>query len=289
MQRHRLRQCLHRLDEEGVRERKRKRLRRRTYNVAGPNHLWHIDSNHKLIRWHFVIIGGIDGLSRLITYLKCADNNKAETTMECFRNGVSTFGIPERVRSDQGRENVKVADFMIHARGAGRGSMLTGKSTHNQRIERLWRDVYDGVLSYFYDLFYFLEDDGLLDVLNETDLFALHHVFIGKINERLTTWQGAWNHHRLRTVNSTPMRLYTAGMMNNAPLQYHDIVPPVDIDGSVDDDTEQDNRPALSSLQIRISENRLRRLHEECPQNWMSGNHGVDIYLAAKRIMTELL
>lgn len=52
-----------------------------------------------------------------------------------------------------GRENVNVADFMTNARGAGRSSMLSGKSTHNQRIEKLWRDVYDGVLSYFYDLF----------------------------------------------------------------------------------------------------------------------------------------
>ncbi|XP_052281363.1 uncharacterized protein LOC127878877 [Dreissena polymorpha] len=155
VQRFRLRQCLKHLDEDGIRARKRRRLRRRIYNVSAPNCLWHIDSNHKLIRWHFVIIGGIDGFSRLVTYLRCTDNNKAETVLHCFRDGVSKFGVPDRVRSDQGRENMKVADFMINARGTGRGSMLTGKSTHNQRIERLWRDVYDGVLSYFYDLFYF--------------------------------------------------------------------------------------------------------------------------------------
>jgi hypothetical protein len=36
--------------------------------VKGPNPLWHIDTNHKLIRGHFVIVGGIDGYSRLVTF-----------------------------------------------------------------------------------------------------------------------------------------------------------------------------------------------------------------------------
>jgi hypothetical protein len=31
------------------------------YEVAGPMSLWHVDANHKLIRWKFVIHGGIDG------------------------------------------------------------------------------------------------------------------------------------------------------------------------------------------------------------------------------------
>ena len=39
---------------------------RRVYSVPGPNSLWHIDRPHALIRWHFVVHGGIDGFSRLI-------------------------------------------------------------------------------------------------------------------------------------------------------------------------------------------------------------------------------
>jgi hypothetical protein len=68
VQRWRLRDALYTLDETGIQERKKGRLQRRVYNVKGPNHLWHIDTNHKLIRGHFVIVGGIDGYSRLVTF-----------------------------------------------------------------------------------------------------------------------------------------------------------------------------------------------------------------------------
>ena len=94
--------------------------------MTGPNHLWHVDTNHKLIRWNFVIVGGIDGFSRLVTFLKCTDNNKSTTVLKCFQEGVQKFGVPLRVRSDKGLENIGIADFMIQSRGSD--SMLTGKS-----------------------------------------------------------------------------------------------------------------------------------------------------------------
>ena len=58
--------------------------------------------------------------------------------------------MPSRERSDQGRENVSAANFMTGNRGAIRGSMFTVKSTHKQRIERLWRKVFMGVIALYY-------------------------------------------------------------------------------------------------------------------------------------------
>ena len=39
---------------------------RRSYSVPGPNFLWHIDGNHKLIKYRLVIHGGIDGFLDLL-------------------------------------------------------------------------------------------------------------------------------------------------------------------------------------------------------------------------------
>ena len=88
--------------------------------------------------------------------LVCTNNNKSETLLSCFLGAISEYGLPSRVRTDKGLENVLIADLMIEKRGSGRGSIITGLSTHNQRIERLWRDVFQGVLSYYYPLVLFL-------------------------------------------------------------------------------------------------------------------------------------
>ena len=123
-------------------------IRRRAYNVAAANDLWHMDSNHKIISWRFVIHGCIDGYSRCIIYLVCAQDNLASTALDLFLTGVNDFGLPQRVRGDRGVENVDVARFMLQMRGLSRGSFICGCSVHNQRIERLWSDV-KGLISPF--------------------------------------------------------------------------------------------------------------------------------------------
>ena len=65
----RLRASIHRLDPGGVAERGRRAVQRRVYSVPHANYVWHIDSNHKLIRWRMVIHGAVDGYSRKILYL----------------------------------------------------------------------------------------------------------------------------------------------------------------------------------------------------------------------------
>ena len=190
-------------------------VRRRTYSVPGPNSLWHIDGHHSLIRWRLVVHGGIDGYSRMIVYLNCSDNNRAETVLRSFNNATSTFGWPSRVRGDKGGENYEVATTMIAKRGEGRGSFIAGRSTHNQRIERLWRDVFRCVVQTFYSLFYWMEDNGKLDPMDENHLFALHYVYLPRIQRCLFEFQTSWNNHPLRTEhNWTPHQIWVNGMIH---------------------------------------------------------------------------
>jgi len=88
-----------------------------------------------------VVHGGIDGYSRMIVYLQCATNNHSLTVYRLFKQATEQYGVPSRVRSDKGGENILVCQYMITVRGIGRGSHIAGSSVDNQRIERLWRGV----------------------------------------------------------------------------------------------------------------------------------------------------
>ena len=212
--RHRVRDIIRDHDPVSVLLRWTQATVRRKYSVPGPNALWHIDGLHKLIRWGFVVHGGIDGYSRMITFLKCSIDNKAATVLDNFIEATRKYGLPSRLCSDRGAENVEVTRYMNAKRGSDRSSHLTSSSVHNQRIERLHRDPTRCCLSNFISIFYHLEEEGHLDPSNEVDLFCLQYVFLPRIHRALEEFRMGWNFHSLSTeTNLSPYQMWINGVI----------------------------------------------------------------------------
>ena len=90
-------------------------------------------------------------------------------------------------------------------------------SIHNERIERLWRDVHRCIVVLYADLFRRMETDGKLDALNEVDLFCLHIVYLPRINETLDSFVECWNNHPVSTEhNLTPNQLFIQGALSQS-------------------------------------------------------------------------
>lgn len=66
--------------------------------------------------------GGIDGYSRVVTYLKAATNNSSSRALSAFLQGIDSYGLPSRVFADQGGVNVLIAEYMVQKKGQVKGA-----------------------------------------------------------------------------------------------------------------------------------------------------------------------
>lgn len=234
-----------------------------------------------------VIHGGIDGYSRLVVFLKCSNNNRASTVLKAFQNATTCYFIPSRIRTDYGGENIDVARFMLQHRGFHRGSVLTGSSVHNQRIERLWRDVFQRVTGMFYKLFHLMQNMDILDPLNDLHLYCLHLVYIPRIQHALDIFSDAWNHHPIAGMsNQSPVQLFTLGinkLRGSVADDFFTVVSPgygVDYGGPVSNDIDVERTVEVPPVCVNISDSVKDQLSSIDPLSKTEGM-GIELYLKA--------
>ena len=150
-----------------------------------------------LFRWNFVVHGCIDRYSRLVTHLEIHTNNLASTAYECFRRSCLEYGIPGKICIDGSGEFNHIENFMNRIDGERR--CFRGKSVHNVRIERHWRDTRKKVIDKYITLFKCMENHGVLYIDNEIHMFCLHYVFKRRIQEDLSVWRNSYKVHGIRT------------------------------------------------------------------------------------------
>ena len=187
-----------------------------------------------------------------------------------------------------------VAHHMLEKRGHDRRSVIVGASVHNQWIERLWRDMHRCVTILFYKLFYFMEQVDLLDCSNETHLYALHYVFIPRINRALSEFMRGWNHHSIRSAHhKSPHQLFTAGalLLQHSGLAALDFFKDVDdtygtdIDGSISSPEGSVVVPEVSNC---LNSENFTRLQQTVNPLTASDDFGIDLYEEVLQFMSVL-
>ncbi|CAB1329517.1 unnamed protein product, partial [Coregonus sp. 'balchen'] len=152
-----------------------------------------------------VIHGAVDGYSRPLVFLKASDNNRSATVMESFEAAITSYGVPSRVRCDRGGNSGVVREEVPSGEGAqpeDRAAVVGHLRCH------VWH------ANVYHDLFTFLETEQIIDIKNEVHLWALHFVFLQRVNRDLAVFASQWNHHGLRTEQrQSPLQLFVSGSL----------------------------------------------------------------------------
>lgn len=156
---------------------------------------------------------------------------------------------------------------------------------HNQCIERLWRDMHRCVTSNFYQIFYYLENCDLLDPLNPLHIYAIHFVFLPRINRALHFFKESWNNHRLRSEHGqTPNQLFVAGALRlrHAGLVALDFFEQVPNSYGIYKDlplVEDEEGVLVPPTDFSLTDEQLDELQRRVNPLSESENMGIDLYI----------
>jgi hypothetical protein len=131
-----------------------------------------------------------------------------------------------------------------------------------------------------------LEDRGLLDSLNDIHLFALHYVYLPRVNKTLEGFVQGWNNHNIRTAgHMSPHQLFVEGALRlqNSGLTALDFSEHVDEAYGVDHSDplhvlQDDEGIEIPQSSFVFQEDHYEALQDLVDPQAQSNSYGIDYY-----------
>lgn len=208
------------------------------------------------------------------------------------------YGLPSRVRGDDGGENNGIEEFMWWAQ-SNRNAYIRGPSVRNQRAERMHYDVTHCALAHFINLFTFMERQEILNVESDLDMHCLHFVYLHRVNDAIASFRDGWNNHPVSTEgNQTPLQMWTTDMLN-VENRYRKGITDY-LEGrhkKLGTFPYTPTRPIDLSTTVEVNDSRINSDHahialdlsEAIDAKAEDNNYGIDVYLHAKEFLESRL
>ena len=128
-----------------------------------------------------------------------------------------------------------------------------------------------------------MEQQDLLNPLNDLNLWALHYVFLPRINQCLVELIHIWNNHPIRTArHKTPLQLFTARflVLQTSNVDAFDYAEAVYSNYGLDPDITviPNEAVVVPENPIKFSVSNIQALKIAIDPLSVSDDHGIDIY-----------
>lgn len=137
------------------------------------------------------------------------------------------------------------------------------------------------VIQLFYRLFYYLEEIGWLNPVNDIHLYALHYIYLPRLNKALEEFKYGWNHHGIRTESGhTPEQLFVSGTLRlrHSGMTAVDFFETVDEAYGVEDGLAAEDDIILPQLSFHFADEHLQQLRDSINPTANSNNYGIELY-----------
>ncbi|XP_057305663.1 uncharacterized protein LOC130644179 isoform X1 [Hydractinia symbiolongicarpus] len=250
-------------------------------NCPSPNALWRIDTVGKLERWGIVITFALDMFSRLMTFIIASHSGHSHGSniLTAFKNSVDKYSWPNMISTDERDEKAHVWKAMVEEKGDMSVEMST-KLERVQWITIIKNDLNAHIFNPVIETFTELEQEGSLNISNETDLFCLHFVYLPRINKLLQDFMTGYNSCAIpKGSGATPSQIFYAHN-DNTEAGSKDILPNLTNTTAVDIDLQCD---------CPMPVEKLKELYDHVNPLEPSSQNGKELYYRTGTFVTQYL